>query len=116
MFSPYATYPAPDDLLLQPYAAAQPYPSITTSDPYPSYLSSGSMSSSMSSVPHFTDPFKRESYSSAGEDGMGSFFGNYNFASTMDMNNYCTSPTNAGPNVSLQRNAYSQPRKMQSLT
>jgi hypothetical protein len=70
----------------------------------------------MSSVPHFTDPFKRESYSSASDDGMGNFFSHYNFTSPMDMNNYCTSPTNAGPNVSLQQNAYSQPRKMQSLT
>lgn len=116
IFATYGTYPAPDDLILQPYAAAQPYPTMTTADPYPSYLASTSLSTGVTSLPQFTDPFiKRESYSSAGEDTMGNLFNNYSFASAMDMNSYCTSPTNAAPNVSLPTGAVSQPRRMQSL-
>ncbi len=54
----------------------------------------------MPAATHFTDPFKRESFSS-GDDGLGSYF-NYSFGpSALDMSHYGASPN--APNVSLPR-------------
>ncbi|KAJ2982728.1 hypothetical protein NQ176_g1193 [Zarea fungicola] len=100
MFSSYTPYPAPDDMLLQPYAAAQPYPTISAGEPFNGTYMSSSLPGVMPSTTHFTDPFvKREPYS--GDDGLGSYF-NYSFGpSALDMSHYGASPN--GPNVSLPR-------------
>lgn len=88
MFSSYAPYPAHDELLLQPYGATQPYPSIATTEQYANYLTSTTMSSSsLPSMSHFSDALKRESFSSAEESNMGSYLG-YGFMHSLDMNNY----------------------------
>ncbi|KAJ4155328.1 hypothetical protein LMH87_000582 [Akanthomyces muscarius] len=89
MFSSYTTYP--DDLLLQPYGAAAPYPPISAGEPYSTgnYMTS-SLPGVMPAATHFTDPFKRESFS--GDDGLGSYF-NYSFGpSALDMSHYGASP------------------------
>ncbi|KAG5916529.1 hypothetical protein E4U42_007609 [Claviceps africana] len=57
MFS-YPSYPAGDELLLDPYASAQPYPSMSHADPYPSYITSTSLSASLPAMDHFNDPIK----------------------------------------------------------
>ncbi|CEJ85720.1 Putative Pc22g16800 protein [[Torrubiella] hemipterigena] len=87
MFSSYAPYPAHDELLLQPYGATQPYPSIATTEQYANYLTSTTMSSALPSMSHFSDALKRESFSSAEESNMGSYLG-YGFMHSLDMNNY----------------------------
>lgn len=99
MFSSYATYPAPDDLLLQPYGATQPYPTISAGESYSAGYMTSSLPGVMPSATHFTDPFKREGFS--GDDGLGSYF-NYSFGpSALDMSHYGASPN--APNVSLPR-------------
>ncbi|POR36453.1 Uncharacterized protein TPAR_03351 [Tolypocladium paradoxum] len=69
----YTAYPAPDELLLDPYASAQPYPTMSTAgDPYPSYLAAASLPS----MTHFSEAMKRDSFPS--DDGMSSYL-NYGF-------------------------------------
>lgn len=87
MFSSYAPYPAHDELLLQPYGATQPYPSIATTEQYANYLTSTTMSSALPSMSHFSDALKRESFSSAEESNMGGYLG-YGFMHSLDMNSY----------------------------
>lgn len=68
----YTPYPAPDELLLDPYASAQPYPTMSTAgDPYPNYLTASTMSSSLPSMTHFSEAMKRDSFPS--DDGMSSY-------------------------------------------
>ncbi|KAG6030899.1 hypothetical protein E4U19_000210 [Claviceps sp. Clav32 group G5] len=55
MFS-YTTYPGPDELLMDPYASVQPYPSIANADPYSNYL----LSSALPAIDHFNDSIKCE--------------------------------------------------------
>ncbi|KAG6001593.1 hypothetical protein E4U21_004077 [Claviceps maximensis] len=57
MFS-YPPYPATEELLLDPYASAQPYPSISHADPYPSYLTSTALPATLPAMNHFNDPVK----------------------------------------------------------
>lgn len=97
MFNSYTTYPAPDDMLLQPYGATQPYPAITTTEQYANYLTATTMPSSLPSLTHFSDNLKRESFSSA-EDSMGSYM-SYNFVPGLDM----SYDPNSNPHVSTTR-------------
>jgi hypothetical protein len=81
---PYsASYPPPDETMLAPYGSSQPYQPMTTMDSYPTYLSSASMAPTIPSMTHFSDAFKRDSYSS--ENGMSSY-PLYNFYSSVDVN------------------------------
>ncbi|PHH74443.1 hypothetical protein CDD83_4571 [Cordyceps sp. RAO-2017] len=83
---PYATYPAPDELLLDPYGSAQPYPAMSagTADPYPSYLTAAStMAPGLPSMTHFSDALKRESFPGS-DDGMNPYL-NYGFVSGVEM-------------------------------
>ncbi|KAM3559495.1 hypothetical protein ARSEF4850_004094 [Beauveria asiatica] len=90
LFSPYTPYPAPDDLLLQPYGATQPYPTISAGEPYSASYMTSSLPGVIPSATHFADPWKRESFS--GDDGLGSYF-NYSFGpSALDMSHYGASP------------------------
>ncbi|KAG5978109.1 hypothetical protein E4U55_006401 [Claviceps digitariae] len=58
MFS-YPPYPATDELLLDPYASAQPYPSMShAADPYPNYLTSTALPATLPAMNHFADPIK----------------------------------------------------------
>ncbi|KND86437.1 hypothetical protein TOPH_08934 [Tolypocladium ophioglossoides CBS 100239] len=73
----YTAYPAPDDLLLDPYAPTQPYPTMSAAgDPYPNYLTASTLPVSLPSMTHFSDAMKRDSFPS--DDGMSSYL-NYGF-------------------------------------
>ncbi|ATY66031.1 transcription factor bZIP [Cordyceps militaris] len=101
MFSSYTPYPS-DDLLLQPYGAAQPYPTISAGEPYSTGYMTSSLPGVMPAATHFTDPFKRESFS--GDDGLGSYF-NYSFGpSALDMSHYGASPN--APNTPPLSHSY----------
>ncbi|KAM4063113.1 putative transcription factor bzip protein [Hirsutella rhossiliensis] len=81
----YPAYPAPDELLLDPYGSTQPYPTMSagTADPYPNYLTATStMPATLPSMTQFSDAMKRESFTS--DDGMGSYL-NYSFVPGVDM-------------------------------
>ncbi|KJZ74615.1 hypothetical protein HIM_05965 [Hirsutella minnesotensis 3608] len=81
----YPAYPAPDELLFDPYGPAQPYPTMSaTADPYPNYMTATStMPASLPSMTHFSDAMKRESF--PGEDAMSPYL-SYGFVSSVDMN------------------------------
>lgn len=88
MFGAYTTYPAPDELLLQPYGATQPYPTISSGDQYANYLTSSGVPTSLPPMSHMGEALKRESYSSSVDDSsMGSYLG-YGFMHSLDMNAY----------------------------
>lgn len=97
---PYSTsYPPPDESLLAPYGSAQPYQPMGTMDSYPSYLSPATMASTVPSMTHFSDAFKRDSYSS--EAGIGQY-PPYSFYSAVDVN--APSPYDqSNPHVSRTR-------------
>lgn len=79
MFS-YPSYPAPpDELIMDPYASAQPYPSISNADPYPNYITSTTMPATLPAMNSFHDPIK------SCEDTLNQYI-NYNFVSGVDMN------------------------------
>lgn len=83
---PYPAYPAPDELLLDPYGSTQPYPTMTAgaADPYPNYLTAASaMPATLPSMTQLGDAMKREPF--AGDDGMGSYL-YYIFMPGVDMN------------------------------
>lgn len=83
MFS-YSTYPAPDELLMNPYAQAQPYSTMTTADGYPSYMAAAStVPATLPSMTHFSDAVKRESYPS--DDGLSPYM-SYGFVPGVDVN------------------------------
>lgn len=75
MFS-YPAYPAPDELLLDPYASAQPYPTMGAADAYPNYLAATTMAASLPAMPSYSDPMK------ACDDGM---YLNYGFVAGAEM-------------------------------
>ncbi|KAL6404708.1 hypothetical protein AUP68_11536 [Ilyonectria robusta] len=80
---PYSTYPAPDEILLHPYGAAQPYTAMTTADTYPNYITTSAVPVTLPSMTHFSDAVKRESYPS--DDGMNPYMP-YGFMPGMDLN------------------------------
>jgi hypothetical protein len=77
MFS-YPSYPAPDELLLDSYASAQPYPSISAADPYPNYMTAA-VPSTLPSMANFADPMK------PCEENLNPYL-NYNFVPAVDIN------------------------------
>ncbi|GJN73610.1 transcription factor bzip protein [Purpureocillium lilacinum] len=81
----YTPYPAPDELLLDPYGSAPAYPSMSgPAEPYPNYLTApASMPATLPSMTHFADAMKRDSYPS--DDGMSSYLG-YGFVPGVEMN------------------------------
>lgn len=94
----YSTYPAPDELLLNPYGAAQAYPTMTTTDAYPNYLTASTMPATLPSMTHFSDAVKRDSYAS---DEYNAYMP-YGFVPGMDYN--APSPYDqSGPHVSYAR-------------
>ncbi|KAI9151901.1 Transcription factor radR [Paramyrothecium foliicola] len=60
----YATYPAPDEILMAPYGTAPTYPAMTTADSYPSYMASSTVPVTLPSMTHFSDAIKRDAYPS----------------------------------------------------
>ncbi|KAI0175241.1 hypothetical protein BJ166DRAFT_587984 [Pestalotiopsis sp. NC0098] len=80
-FIQYSSYPPPDEMLLAPYGAAQPYQTaMTTADAYPSYMAT-TMPSTLPSITHFNDAIKRESYP---EESLSPYM-NYGFLPGIDM-------------------------------
>lgn len=79
----YGSYPAPDELLMNPYGPPHAYPTMTTTDSYPNYLTGTTMPTPLPSLGHYCEPVKREMY--PGHDGMGSYLG-YGFVPAVDMN------------------------------
>ncbi|PHH65957.1 hypothetical protein CDD81_905 [Ophiocordyceps australis] len=72
----------PDELLLDPYASATPYPAMSAAaDPYPNYLTASSMPATLPSMAHF-DGIKRESF---GSEGAMSPYLSYSFVPGVDM-------------------------------
>ena len=97
----YTPYPAPDELLLDPYGSAPAYPSMSgPAEPYPNDLTApASMPATLPSMTHFADAMKRDSYPS--DDGMSSYLG-YGFVPGVEMN--MPSPYDASnAHVSLAR-------------
>ncbi|QPH11165.1 hypothetical protein C2857_002798 [Epichloe festucae Fl1] len=81
MFS-FQTYPGPDELLMDPYASAQPYPcSMSSAESYPDYLASTTMAATTlpTTMTSFNDPIKSC-------EGTLNPYMNYNFVSGVDMN------------------------------
>ncbi|KAK5987760.1 hypothetical protein PT974_11893 [Cladobotryum mycophilum] len=76
----YTTYPAPDELLMNPYGNAHPYPAMTTAETYPNYLTATTMATSLPSLGHYSDPIKRDMY----QDNMSPYIG-YGFIPAPDM-------------------------------
>lgn len=76
----YTTYPAPDELLINPYGSAHAYPTMTTAEVYPNYLSAA-MPASLPPLGHYSEPIKREMY----PDNVISPYIGYGFMSTHDM-------------------------------
>jgi hypothetical protein len=97
----YANYPAPDELLVNPYGH-QAYPAVstgmTTADAYPSYLAASTVPLTLPSMSHFSDAVKRESYPS--DESMNPYmnFGFVGVPSPYDQSN---------PHVSAPRQPYS---------
>ncbi|KFG85769.1 hypothetical protein MANI_026709 [Metarhizium anisopliae] len=74
----YPSYPAPDELLLDPYASAQPYPSISAADPYPHYLAATTMPATLPAMTNYSDMKQCD-------DGLSPYL-NYSFVSGVDIN------------------------------
>jgi hypothetical protein len=72
----YATYPAPDEIMMAPYGTAPTYPAMTTADSYPSYMASTTVPVTLPSMTHFSDAIKRDAYPS--DEGMNQYM-NYGF-------------------------------------
>lgn len=99
----YSTYPAPDELLMNPYAHAQPYASagMTTAESYPNYLAAATVPSTLPSMTHFSDAVKRDSYPS--DDGLNPYMA-YGFGTGVDMSAHVPSPYDqSNPHVSYAR-------------
>jgi hypothetical protein len=82
MFS-YSTYPPPDELLLAPYGAAQPYQTMVTADSYPSYMAATTVASTLPPMTHFSDAVKREPY---GSESVMNPYMNYGFYPGVEVN------------------------------
>lgn len=80
MFS-FSTYSGPDELLMDPYASAQPYPcSMSSAESYPDYLASTTMAAAtLPTMTSFNDPIKSC-------EGTLNPYMNYNFVSGVNMN------------------------------
>ncbi|KAK1244828.1 hypothetical protein MKX08_004457 [Trichoderma sp. CBMAI-0020] len=76
----YTTYPAPDELLMNPYGSAHAYPAMTTAEVYPNYLSAA-MPASLPPLGHYSEPIKRDLY----PDNVMSPYIGYGFMPTHDM-------------------------------
>ncbi|EXV05654.1 hypothetical protein X797_000370 [Metarhizium robertsii] len=74
----YPSYPAPDELLLDPYASAQPYPSISAADPYPHYLAATTMPATLPAMTNYSGMKQCD-------DGLSPYL-NYSFVSGVDIN------------------------------
>lgn len=74
----YPSYPAPDELLLDPYASAQPYPSISAADPYPHYLAATTMPATLPAMTNYSDMKQCD-------DSLSPYL-NYSFVSGVDIN------------------------------
>jgi hypothetical protein len=72
----YATYPAPDEIMMAPYGTAPTYPAMTTADSYPNYMASTTVPVTLPSMTHFSDAIKRDAYPS--DEGMNHYM-NYGF-------------------------------------
>ncbi|TWU75069.1 hypothetical protein ED733_006720 [Metarhizium rileyi] len=75
----FAYPPYPDELLMDTYASAQPYSSISAADPYPHYLAATTMPTTLPAMPNFSDVMK------PCDDGLSSYI-NYSFVSAVDVN------------------------------
>ncbi|KOS22732.1 hypothetical protein ESCO_003765 [Escovopsis weberi] len=78
VFSSYTTYPAPDELLMNPYGAAHPYPAMTSAEVYHSHQltasaspASAPMGTPLPPLGHYGGHVKREMY----QDHMGMSMG-----------------------------------------
>lgn len=80
---PYAAYPAPDELLLDPYGPSQAYPGMPgAAEPYPGYLAAGGLPAALPAAAHFADALKRDAY--AGNAAMGTYLG-YDFVPGVEL-------------------------------
>ncbi|KAJ4858595.1 hypothetical protein T069G_06862 [Trichoderma breve] len=77
----YTTYPAPDELLINPYGSAHAYPTMTTAEAYPNYLTATAMPASLPPLGHYSEPIKRDLY----PDNVISPYIGYGFMPTHDM-------------------------------
>ncbi|KAL7946581.1 hypothetical protein V8C42DRAFT_321104 [Trichoderma barbatum] len=77
----YTTYPAPDELLINPYGSAHAYPTMTTAEAYPNYLTATAMPASLPPLGHYSEPIKRDMY----PDNVISPYIGYGFMPTHDM-------------------------------
>ncbi|RCI16222.1 hypothetical protein L249_2808 [Ophiocordyceps polyrhachis-furcata BCC 54312] len=87
---PYTTYPAPDDLLLEPYNSGLPYPAMAA-DPYPEYLTA-----TLPPMAHFADTIKREPFE---DGGLTSSYLSYGFVPGVDINSMQTSYDPSNPHT-----------------
>jgi hypothetical protein len=80
----YSTYPAPDEVLIAPYAPNPAYPAMTTADSYPSYMPATTMPVTLPSMTHFSDAVnvKREAYHN--DDSMNPYL-SYGFVPGVDV-------------------------------
>lgn len=98
-FVPYSAYPPPDEMLLPPYGAAQPYHSMTAAEAFPSYMAATTVASTLPSITHFSDAIKRESYP---DESSFSPYMNYGILPGMDMGGQNTYDS-SNPHVSHVR-------------
>ncbi|RDA91002.1 hypothetical protein CP533_3116, partial [Ophiocordyceps camponoti-saundersi (nom. inval.)] len=87
---PYTPYPAPDELLLDPYGSAPPYPAMAP-DPYPGYLTA-----TLPPMTQFGDGIKREPFEDGG--GLNPYLG-YGFVSGVDINSMQSSYDPSNPHT-----------------
>ncbi|PHH62558.1 hypothetical protein CDD80_1338 [Ophiocordyceps camponoti-rufipedis] len=88
---PYTPYPAPDELLLDPYGSAPPYPAMAT-DTYPGYLTA-----TLPPMAQFGDSIKREPF--GGDDGGLNPYLGYGFVSGVDINSMHSSYDASNPHT-----------------
>ncbi|KAL7895288.1 hypothetical protein HDV64DRAFT_257615 [Trichoderma sp. TUCIM 5745] len=102
----YTTYPAPDELLMNPYGSAHAYPAMTTAEVYPNYLSAA-MPASLPPLGHYSEPIKRDLY----PDNVISPYIGYGFMPTHDMG-MSTPYDPSNPLVSSARHQFSYSRDL----
>jgi hypothetical protein len=76
----YSAYPPPEEMMLPPYASAQPYRPMTTEEAYPGWATTVPVT--LPSMTHFSDAIKRDAF--PGEDTMSPYM-NYGFMPGMDV-------------------------------
>lgn len=92
---PYSAYPPPEEVLINPYGAAQPYPTMTSAESYPTYLATA-MPVTLPSMTHFNDAIKNSS------DGLSPYM-HYGFMPSIDIN-ASNAYDHSNPHVSYSRN------------